>query len=196
MNMPLSSSDRPFLDASHLEDLKQAASKNAGRGAAVVPGGDGAQALQGQRPAGGSLFGWNRHAVELGLHERRSGVACLGAQKACCGNTLWEERHPEVAGALWALAEAHCQQEPTFRTTLAYTRLTAAEALRRLRGQGFAEDALPSPSTMAEVPDRNGYRLRPVVKAKPPKKSRKPPPSSPASGTRTAKGAMAAPSNG
>jgi hypothetical protein len=196
MNMPLPPSDKPFLDASHLADLRQAASK--------MPFAErrSFQAAMALKYCGGSarlaesLFGWNRHAVELGLHERRAGITCLGAQKACCGNILWEDRHPEAAAALWVLAESHCQQDPTFQTTLAYTRLTAAEALRQLRGLGFAADALPSPSTMAEVLNRNGYRLRPVAKAKPQKKSRRPTPSSPTSGRRTAKAPAAAPSSG
>jgi hypothetical protein len=68
---------------------------------------------------------------------------------------------------------------------LFFTRLTAKEALEQLRAQGVAEEVLPSPSTMAEVLNRNGYRLRPVVKAKPQKKSRKPTPSSPTSSKRT-----------
>jgi len=196
MNKPFPPSVEPLLDASHLEDLRQAASK--------MPYAErrSFQAAMALKYCGGSarlaesLFGWNRHAVELGLHERRTGVTCLGAQKARCGNLLWEDRHPEAAAALWVLAESHCQQDPTFRTPLAYTRLTAAEALRQLRGQGFGADALPSPSTMAEVLNRNGYRLRPVLKAKPQKKSRRPTPSSPTSGTRTAKGSTAAASNG
>lgn len=132
-----------------------------------------------------AVFGWSRHAVELGLHERRTGIACVGAQAAFCGNKLWEDKHPDVAEALWRLAESQSQQDPSFRTALSYTRLTAQEAPGQLRGQGFAEEALPSPSTMAEVLNRNGYRLRPVVKAKPQKKSRKPTPSSPTSGPRT-----------
>jgi len=68
------------------------------------------------------------------------------------------------------LAELHSQQDPTFRTSLSYTRLTAAEALKQLRSQGFHEDQLPSPSTMADVLNRNNYRLRKVLKAKPLKK--------------------------
>lgn len=91
-------------------------------------------------------------------------------QSAYGGDKLWEEKYPEVAQALWTLAELHSQQDPTFRTLLSYTRLTAAEALKQLRAQGFAEDQLPSPSTMAEVLNRNGYRLRKVLKAKPLKK--------------------------
>jgi hypothetical protein len=75
-----------------------------------------------------------------------------------------------VAEALRQLADAHAQQDPTFRTPLAYTRLTAKGALEALRGQGYGEDQLPSPSTMAEVLNRIGFRLRKVVKAKPQKK--------------------------
>jgi len=116
------------------------------------------------------VFGWGRNTVQLGLNEQRTGVICLGMQSAYGGDKLWEEKHPEVAQALWTLAELHSQQDPTFRTLLSYTRLTAAEALKQLRAQGFAEDQLPSPSTMAEVLNRNGYRLRKVLKAKPLKK--------------------------
>ena len=116
------------------------------------------------------VFGWGRETVQLGLNEHRTGVICQGAQASCSGDKLWEEKHPEVAKALWALAELHSQQDPTFRTLLSYTRLTAAEALKQLRAQGFQEDQLPSSSTMAEVLNRNGYRLRKVLKAKPLKK--------------------------
>ena len=103
-----------------------------------------------------TLFGWGRHTVEVGLAESRTGIRCLGAQSA--------------AEALRRLAEAHAQQDPTFRTTLAYTRLTAKAALAALRTQGYHADQLPSPSTMAEVLNRMGFRLRKVVKAKPQKK--------------------------
>lgn len=131
------------------------------------------------------VFGWGRDTVQLGLHEHRTGVICLGAQEAYCGKPRWEDKHPDVANALWRLAQSQSQQDPTFRTTLSYTRLTAAEALKQLRGLGFTDDVLPSPSTMAEVLNRNGYRLRPVLKAKPQKKFQKPTLSSPTSRTKT-----------
>ena len=116
------------------------------------------------------VFGWGRETVKLGLNEHRTGIICLGMQSVYGGDKLWEEKHPEVAQALWALAELHSQQDPTFRTSLPYTRLTAAEALKQLRSQGFHEDQLSSPSTMADVLNRNNYRLRKVLKAKPLKK--------------------------
>ena len=117
-----------------------------------------------------TMFGWGRHTVEVGLAERRTGIICLGAQAACSGRNRWEAQHPEAAEALRQLAEAHAQQDPTFRTTLAYTRLTAKAAVEALRAQGYREDQLPAPSTMAEVLNRRGFRLRKVVKAKPHKK--------------------------
>ena len=129
---------------------------------------------QGSARQAETVFGWNRHAVELGLHERRTGIICLGAQKSCCGNTLWEEKHPDVAAVLFDLAGAKAQQDPTFRTTFTFTRLTAKAALTQLRHHGFSDDVLPSPRTMADVLNRNGFRLRRVVKAKPKKKFRKP----------------------
>jgi len=57
-----------------------------------------------------------------------------------------------------------------FRTRLTSTRLTAKAALEALRAQGPQEALLPSPSTMAEVLKRLGFRLRRVVKATPQKK--------------------------
>ena len=117
-----------------------------------------------------TIFGWGRQTVAVGLAERRTGILCLGAQSAFSGRKRWEEQYPEAAEALRRLAEAHAQQDPTFRTTLAYTRLTAQAALEALRAQGYGGDQLPSPSTMAEVLNRLGFRLRKVVKAKPQKK--------------------------
>ena len=48
--------------------------------------------------------------------------------------------------------------------------LGAQAALETLLAQGYGMDQLPSPSTMAEVLKRLGFRLRKVVKAKPQKK--------------------------
>ena len=117
-----------------------------------------------------SVFGWGRHTVELGLAERRTGILCVGAQSAFSGRPRWEDTHAQVAEALRQQAEAHAQQDPTFRTSLAYTRLTAKGALEGLRAQGYRDDQLPAPATMAAVLNRLGFRLRKVVKAKPQKK--------------------------
>jgi len=117
-----------------------------------------------------TLLGWSREAGEVGLAEHRTGSRCVGAHAAWSGRKRWEEKYPEAATALRELAEAHAQQDPTFRTTRAYTRLTAKAAGEALRAQGISKTQLPSASTMAEVLNRMGYRLRKVIKAKPQKK--------------------------
>ncbi len=40
------------------------------------------------------VFGWGRDTVQLGLNEHRAGIICQGAQAACSGDKLWEEKHP------------------------------------------------------------------------------------------------------
>jgi hypothetical protein len=117
-----------------------------------------------------AVFGWGRQTVALGLAERRTGIICLGAQSVCSGRKRWEEHHRQAAQALRQLADAHAHQDPTFRTSVTYTRLTAQAALKALREEGYSEEQLPAPSTMAEVLNRMGFRLRRVVKAKPQKK--------------------------
>jgi hypothetical protein len=160
----------PPLRPSQIADLRLAASKMTG------PTRRAFQAEMALKYCGGNpllaetIFGWGRRTVEGGLAERRTGLLCLGAQAAFSGRKRWEDTQPEAAEALSRLAEAHAQQDPTFRTTLASTRLTAKAALEALRAQEYSADQLPSPSTMAAVLNRMGFRLRKVVKAKPQKK--------------------------
>ena len=131
------------------------------------------------------VFGWGREMVETGLGEKRTGILCVSAKASFTGNKRWEEKHPEVAEELCRLAEEHGQQDPSFRSTVAFTRLTAAEALRQLRQLGYREEQLPAAGTMAKILNRLGYRLRRVVKAKPQKKFQRPMPSSPMSRKKT-----------
>jgi hypothetical protein len=173
------------LSAEHREDLKLAASRMVPTKRRTFQAAMALKYCAGSARQAETVFGWSRQAVALGLHEHRTGIVCLSAQSVVGGDLLWEEKHPQAAAMLWDLADAHSQQDPTFRSTLAFTRLTAAEALKQLRAQGVADAQLPSPSTMAAVLNRNGYRLRPVLKAKPQKKFRKPMPSSPTSRPKT-----------
>jgi len=177
--------EKVSLEASHLEDIRLASSKMKGSERRAFQAEMALKYCSGSARCAEDIFGWSREAVRLGLHEKRTGIVCLGLHAFCCGAKLWEKKHPEVAQALWALAESHAQQDPTFRTTLLFTRLTAEAAIKQLRAQGFADEVLPSRSGMSNVLNRNGYRLRPVLKAKPQKKSPKPTPSSPTSGNMT-----------
>jgi hypothetical protein len=117
-----------------------------------------------------AVFGWGRQNIEVGLAEKRTGIMCLSLHAAFSGRQRWEEQYPEAAAALIELASAHSQQDPTFRTTVSYTRLTAQSAIEGLRQKGIEEAMLPAPSTMAVILNRLGFRLRLVIKSKPLKK--------------------------
>jgi Rhodopirellula transposase DDE domain len=186
MNVATVPENKVSLEAGHIEDIRLASTKMTGAARRAFQAEMALKYCCGNPRRAENVFGWSRQAVQLGLHEKRSGIVCLGHHELCCGAKLWEEKHPEVAQALWKLAASHSQQDPTFRTTLSFTRLTAEEAIKQLQAQGFGNDVLPSRSCMSEALNRNGYRLRPVVKAKPQKKSRKPTPSSPISRPMTA----------
>jgi hypothetical protein len=158
------------LTPSQIHDLRLAASKMTGATRRAFQAEMTLKYCHGSARLAETIVGWSREAVEVGLAEHRTGIICLGAHAAFSGRKRWEAQYPEAAEALRQLAEAHAQQDPTFRTTLAYTRLTAAAAWQALRTQGIPEEDLPSPSTMAVVLNRLGYRLRKVLKAKPQKK--------------------------
>ena len=158
------------LTPSQVEDLRLAASKMTGASRRAFQAQMTIKYCEGSARKAERLFGWGRRNVQLGLEERRSGIICVGLQSSYSGAKQWEELFPEAAQALREIAEAHAQQEPSFKTSIAFTRLTAAEAIAQLRSQGFEESQIPAPSTMAIILNRMGYRLRKVLKAKPQKK--------------------------
>ena len=158
------------LTPSQIADLRLAASKMQGAKRRAFQAEIAIKYCQSSPRLTETVFGWGRENVALGLAEKRTGITCVGAHSFYGGAKRWEQRQPEAAAALHRLAQAHAQQDPTFATSVLYTRLTAAEALRQLSAQGFSNEQLPSRSSMAEILNRMGYRLRKVLKAKPQKK--------------------------
>ena len=116
-----------------------------------------------------SHFGWSRDTVELGWRERASGIVCVENFQAR-GNQKSEAKRPELERDIRALADPHSQADPPFRSTLAYTRLSAASVRRALIAEkGWREEDLPAPRTMNTLLNRLGCRLRSVAKTKPEK---------------------------
>ena len=161
------------LIPSQIEDLRLAASKMDGVERRFFQAEMALKYCEGSARLAETVFGWGRQNIELGLAEKRTGIICVGLQSAFSGAKRWEEKQPLAALSLRQIAESHSQQDPTFKTSLAYTRLTAASTLDQLKEQGFSQEQLPAPSTMAQILNRMGYRLRKVVKAKPQKKLHK-----------------------
>jgi hypothetical protein len=128
--------------------------------------------LEGSARRAERVFGWGRDTVELGLHELRTGIVCLG-DFSSRGNQKTEEKWPELEQDIRALAEPQSQQDPKFQSPFLYTRMTAA-ALRKalIEQKGWTDEELPHANTMGEILNRLGFKLRRVQKAKPLKKVR------------------------
>src|SRR4051794_9711926 len=116
------------LRASPIADVRLAASTMTGPTRRAFQAEMALQYCQGNPLQAETGLGWGRQTVALGLSERRTGLLCLGAQSAFSGRKRWEDQPPEGAAALRQLAEAHAQHDPTCRTMLASTRLTAKAA--------------------------------------------------------------------
>jgi hypothetical protein len=127
-----------------------------------------------------TLFGWGRVAVETGLNEHRSGIRCLDAVN-CRGRKKTEERCPELEDHIHRLVDPQAQADPKFQTTLAFTPITAKAVHQALQAEPPLQDAVPCRQTVGRVLNRLGYRLRRVLKARPPKKFPRPTRSSPTS---------------
>ena len=114
-------------------------------------------------------FGWGRDTLRKAQHEARSGITCHDAT-SCRGRKPAEFHLPHLLDDIRAIAQDHCQADPTFQTTRLYCRLTAADVRRPLiQRKGYAEGELPSTQTIGVKLNALGFRLRKVAKCRPPK---------------------------
>ncbi|MCK5373902.1 MAG: ISAzo13 family transposase, partial [Alphaproteobacteria bacterium] len=115
-------------------------------------------------------FGWDRNAVQLGLHELRTGIICVNNFKAR-GNKKTEDKNRQLEADICRLAEPESQIDPKFQTAFNYTRITA-KAMREalMTKKGWKDESLPCEKTIGNILNRLGYCLRRVQKAKPIKK--------------------------
>ena len=138
--------------------------------------------LDGKRRVAEDVFGWNRKAVELGIHEYQTGITCVNDISAR-GKPKTEDKHPKLLAEIQAIMEPHSESESSLRTTLLYTNMTAKTVHEALMQKGWSETELPSLRTLSNLLNRQEYRLRTVAKSKVQKKQTKPMPSSRMSGT-------------
>ena len=132
--------------------------------------------LDGKRRVAEDVFGWNRRAVELDIHEHQTGIACVN-DIAARGKPKTEDKHPKLLVEIQAIMEPHSESESSLRTTLLYTNMTANTVREALVQKGWSEASLPSVRTISNLLNRQDYRLRTVAKSKVQKKRTKPMPS-------------------
>jgi hypothetical protein len=133
--------------------------------------------LDGKQRVAENVFGWNRKAVELGLHEHQTGIACINDLSGR-GRPKTEDKHPELLAEIQAIMEPHSESESSLRTTLLYTNMTARTVHEALVQKGWPEQSLPGVRTLSNLLNRQDYRLRTVAKSRVQKKQPKPMPSS------------------
>jgi len=140
-----------------------------------------ASLLDGKPRVAESVFGWSRYAVEVGIHEARSGISCLNDLSARL-KPRTEDKHPDLLADIQGIMEPHSQSEPSLRTTLLYTDMTARAVHEALVQKGWSAQSLPSVRTISNLLNRQNYRLRTVTKTRVQKKQPKPTPSLTTSG--------------
>lgn len=107
-----------------------------------------------------TLLGWCRHSVQLGLHERRTGLLCVDNYRAR-GRHKSEERLPHLAADMHSFVDAQAQADPKFQSTFLYTRISARAVRAALVSKaGYNESDLPTRQTIGEILNRLGYRLK------------------------------------
>ena len=114
-----------------------------------------------------TYLGWNRHTVQLGLHERRSEIICLDYYQGR-GRSKSEEGFPDLEVDIRAIVDVQSQADPKFQSTFLYARISARAVREALVNQkGYDETQLPSRQTIGEILNRLGYRLKKPKKQSP-----------------------------
>ena len=114
-----------------------------------------------------TVMGWNRHSVQLGLNERRTGLICVDNVKAR-GRHKSEQVLPNLETDIRSLVDAKAQAEPRLKSTFLYARISARAVREALISEaGYEHSELPSRQTTGEILNRLGYRLKKHKKRNP-----------------------------
>ena len=115
------------------------------------------------------LFGWNPDSIRKGLIEKE--MNCVIIDRPRMGRPKYTDRLPHLQTDIRALVDPNTCTHPTFDNTFRYTRMTAKAVLEALvKEKGYKKEELPAESTMRDLLNKMGYRLRRVQKTKPQKK--------------------------
>lgn len=105
-------------------------------------------------------FGWNRDTVQLGLHERRTGILCADNYGAR-GRHKSEQVLPSLEEDIRSLVDVQSQADPKFQSTFLYARISArAVRVALIEEKGYSDGELPSRQTIGDILNRLGYRLK------------------------------------
>jgi len=116
--------------------------------------------LEGSARQAERVFGWKRQSVQLGLHERRSGLICEDNYRGR-GSHKTEVKLPNLEVDIRALVDGQAQADPKFQSMFCYARISARAVREALINEkGYPEEQLPTRQTIGEILNRLGYRLK------------------------------------
>lgn len=116
--------------------------------------------LEGSARKAERIFGWNRQSVQLGLHERRTGMICVDYYRGR-GRPKSEVLLPNLEDDIRSLVDAQSQADPRFQSTFVYARISARAVREALITQkGYNQEQLPTRQTIGDILNRLGYRLK------------------------------------
>ncbi|MDM9580522.1 MULTISPECIES: hypothetical protein [unclassified Nostoc] len=114
-----------------------------------------------------TVLGWNRSCVQLGLHERRTGIVCVDNYHAR-GRHNSVEILPNLEADICSLVDAQAQADPKFQSTFLYARISARAVREALISEiGYDHSQLPSRQTLGKILNSLGYRLKKHKKQSP-----------------------------
>jgi hypothetical protein len=116
-------------------------------------------------------FGWGRATVQKGLEELRTGVP-IPSKHLTRVRARFETSNIKFANDLREIVEPKTQADPELKSERRYLNLSATEVLQALvEEKGWRAEDLPAPRTMRRILNRMNYRLKPIRKSKPLKKT-------------------------
>ena len=117
-----------------------------------------------------TIFGWNRKAIQHGLCEIATGQPITPSPERR-GRRRSEAKCPEIVEATKQIIDDRSQTDPTFRSTIVFTRVTGQSLREALADAlGISTAKIPSPRTMRRLLNRTGYSLKKIRKTLPLKK--------------------------
>ena len=128
--------------------------------------------LDGKARVAEDVFGWGRSVVAVGMHEFKTGIACVNDLSARI-KPKTEEKNPELLSAIRSIMEPVSESDSHLRTTLLHTHMTAKAVYNALIEKGWSAQSLPTIRTISNILNRHDYRLRSVAKTKVKKKQQK-----------------------
>jgi hypothetical protein len=117
-----------------------------------------------------TTLGWNRVTVRKGQQELADHRPAMD-QFHLRGRKPVEHRLPALHADIRNHLEPNVQQDPTFRTTTLYRRVTATAVRKELAElDAYTDETLPSERTIGSILNHLGFLARKVFKSKPAKK--------------------------